>query len=75
MPIHGFHAHLSMLPRSDFWERKDEKAYIILEGRIWRDRHRIWPDRRLIAVVIIAALTTLGSNLSNKFTEVSNNLT
>ncbi len=29
----------------------------------------------LIAVVIIAALTTLGSNLSNKFTEVSNNLT
>ncbi len=29
----------------------------------------------LIAVVIIAALTTLGTALSNKFTEVTNNLT
>jgi hypothetical protein len=42
--------------------------------RIRGDRYRVWPDRRGIALAIIAVMNGLGTKLNTKFTAINSSL-
>jgi hypothetical protein len=52
----------------------EDPVHPLREGRVGRHRDRVRPDRRLIAVACITAMTTLGTELGKKFSKVSTTL-